>query len=272
MQKALWDALKKKAAQLLVPDETVVCKLCVRYSRHEGISAVATAEALTRGKAWPRLDIRNLFQGRLLRNLFQGGLSRNPFQGSRTSWPDLSLVALMWIWCDDKWFADLWQWYVAALGLEQKGFSFQQIQRWKVKSDSQEAAGQAMMWQQLSENRWQQRDWKQSRSKVEAKWLEAKWKQRDWKQCQLTRCQFGTRMLPCNPNRVKIENWTWIENQNWKQCLSTQCQSGTRMLRCNHVGWTVRPSPPQLTGQQCSSGDYTLKNILPKVVLLNFLT
>ena len=42
---------QKKAAQLLVPDETVVCKLCVRYSTHEGISAVATAEALTRGRA-----------------------------------------------------------------------------------------------------------------------------------------------------------------------------------------------------------------------------
>ena len=41
----------KRSAQLLVPDETVVCELCVRYSRHEGISAVATAEALTRGKA-----------------------------------------------------------------------------------------------------------------------------------------------------------------------------------------------------------------------------
>ena len=81
VQNALWDALQK----LLIPNETVVCELCVRPVQHEGISAVATAEALNRGKAWPKLDIQNLFQGRLL---------QNPFQGSRTSWPDLILVAL----------------------------------------------------------------------------------------------------------------------------------------------------------------------------------
>ena len=74
VQNVLWDALKK-AAQLLVLNETVVCELCAVCCTHEGISTVATAEALNSSKA-PDLTYRTFAKGGLLRNW--------------PSWPDLS--------------------------------------------------------------------------------------------------------------------------------------------------------------------------------------
>ena len=59
--------LSKKAAQLLALNETVVCELWAVCCMHEGISTVATAEALNSSKA-PDLTYGTFAKGGLLRN------------------------------------------------------------------------------------------------------------------------------------------------------------------------------------------------------------